>query len=278
MPPGITTARKAGAGTDPSAGRAGPRARRSYEHEAEVIALRRLLDGHRFGTAVDIGGGYGRLSVILTEYADRVTLADPSTAQLRLAEQAFPGGPPFARQLMDPAHLRFADDSTDLVTLFRVLHHLPDPEPELAEAARILRPGGYAVIEVANSVHAARRVGGLLHGRPATQQPVEVRPGRPGQRGSALANTAPAVNHHPGMICAQLATVGLESRRVLSVSNLRHPLAKAVLPQGAMLAFERLAQGPWPLYFGPSVFFLARKEEAFGRAARPAGRDSALRP
>jgi hypothetical protein len=80
------------------------------------------------------------------------------------------------------------------------------------------------------------------------------------------------------MICAQLATVGLESRRVLSVSNLRHPLAKADLPQGAMLAFERLAQGPLgPLYFGPSVFFLARKEEAFGRAARQAGRDSALR-
>jgi SAM-dependent methyltransferase len=263
MSPGTTTARKAGPGNGPPPGPAGPRARRSYEHEAEVIALRRLLDGHRFGIAVDIGGGYGRLSVILTEYADQVILADPSTAQLRLAEQAFPGGPPFARQLMDPAHLRFADDSTDLVTLFRVLHHLPDPEPELAEAARILRPGGYAVIGVANSVHAARRVGGLLHGRPATQQPVEARP---------------AVSHHPGMVCAQLATVGLEYRRVLSVSNLRHPLARAVLPQGAMLAFERLAQGALgPLYFGPSVFLLARKEEAFGRAARPACRDDALR-
>ena len=56
--------------------------------------------------------------MILTEYADRVTLTDPSTAQLRLADQAFPGGPPFARQLMDAAHLRFADDSTDLVTLY----------------------------------------------------------------------------------------------------------------------------------------------------------------
>jgi SAM-dependent methyltransferase len=127
MSPGTITARKTDIYNDPSFDYAKFWARRSYEHEAEVIALRRLLDGHRFGTAVDIGGGYGRLSVILTEYADQVTLTDPSTQQLSLAERVFPGGPPFTRQLMDAAHLRFADDSTDLVTLIRVLHHLPDP-------------------------------------------------------------------------------------------------------------------------------------------------------
>jgi ubiquinone/menaquinone biosynthesis C-methylase UbiE len=274
MSPGTTTARKTDIYNDPSFDYAKFWARRSYEHEAEVIALRRLLDGHRFGTAVDIGGGYGRLSVILTEYADQVTLTDPSTQQLSLAERVFPGGPPFTRQLMDAAHLRFADNSTDLVTLIRVLHHLPDPEPELTELARILRPGGYAIIEVANSVHAARRVGQLLRGQPGTQEPVDARSELSRRRGAA-----PYVNHHPGMICAQLATVGLESRRVLSVSNLRHPLAKAILPQGAMLAIERFAQRPLgPLYFGPSVFFLARKEESFGRAARRGRRpgDAAL--
>jgi SAM-dependent methyltransferase len=260
------TARKTDIYNDPSFDYATFWASRGYEHAAEVIALRRLLDGHQFGTAVDVGGGYGRLSVILAEYADQVILTDPSTQQLSLAEQVFPGGPPFARQLMDAARLRFADDSTDLAMLVRVLHHLPDPEPEIAELARILRPGGYAVIEVANSVHAARRVGGLLRGRPATQDPVDVRSAQSRQRGAA-----PYVNHHPGMICAQLATVGLEVRRVLSVSNLRHPLAKAILPQRAMLAIERIAQRPLGLlYFGPSIFFLARKEESFSRAARQA--------
>jgi SAM-dependent methyltransferase len=194
-----------------------------------------------------------------------VTLTDPSVAQLSLSERVFPDGPPFARQLMDGAHLRFADDSIDLVTLIRVLRHLPDPEPDLAELARILRPGGYAVIGVANSVHAARRIGELLRGRPVTQEPVDVRPAEARRRG------APCLHHHPGLICAQLATVGLEARRVLSVSNLRHPLAKAILPQGVMLLIERLAQRPLgPLYFGPSVFFLARKEESFSHAARPA--------
>jgi SAM-dependent methyltransferase len=267
MSSGTTTAGNTESCKDPAFGHAKFRASGGYEHEAEVIALRRLLDGHRFATAVDIGGGYGRLSVILREYADRVTLTDASTARLGLADQAFPGGPPFDRQLMDASRLRFADDSIDLVALIRVLRHLPDPEPALAEMARILRPGGYAVIEVANSVPAARRIGGLLHGRPSTQEPVEVPSARSRRRGGA-----PCVGHHPGMICAQLATVGLESRRVLSVSNLRHPLAKAILPQRAMLAAERFAQRPLgPLYFGPSVFILARKEESFGRGARRPG-------
>lgn len=267
MSSGITTAKNAESYKDPSLDHAKFRASRGYEHEAEVIALRRLLDGHRFGTAVDIGGGYGRLSLILGEYADRVTVTDASTARLSLADQAFPGGPPFDRQLMDASHLRFADDSIDLAALIRVLRHLPDPEPALAEMARILRPGGYAVIEVANSVHAARRLGGLLRGRPATQEPVEGPSPRSRRRGGA-----PCVSHHPGLICAQLATVGLDSRQVLSVSNLRHPLAKAIFPQGAMLAAERFAQRPLgPLYFGPSVFILARKEESFGRGARRPG-------
>jgi SAM-dependent methyltransferase len=268
MSPGTTTAGKADIYNDPSFDYAQFWAGRAYEHDAEVIALRQLLGGHRFATAVDIGGGYGRLSAVLTDYADQVILTDPSAWQLGLAERLYPGGPPFARRLMDAAHLRFADGSVDLVTLIRVLNHLPDPEPELAELARILRPGGYAVIEVANSVNAARRAGWLLRGRPLTQEPVDVRPPGSRRRGGA-----PSVKHHPGMIAAQLASVGLETRRLLSVSNLGHPLAKAILPRAAMLAVERLAQRPLgPLYFGPSVFFLARREASFTVSARRAYR------
>src|SRR5215472_3441831 len=60
---------------------------RDYEHRAEVMALRRLLRGHRFSHAVDVGGGYGRLSVVLSEFADKVTLVDPSAQQLELSLQ-----------------------------------------------------------------------------------------------------------------------------------------------------------------------------------------------
>ena len=42
---------------------------RGYEHGAEVIAIRRLLNGRRFGHAVDVGGGFRRLSVVLAFFA-----------------------------------------------------------------------------------------------------------------------------------------------------------------------------------------------------------------
>lgn len=225
MSPGITEAGKADLRRDPSVDHTTLGESHGYEHEAEVMAVRRLLDrlltGSRFRTAVDVGGGYGRLSAVLAEYADQVTLVDPSSQKLVLAKHAFPGGLPFRRRRADAAHLGFPDASIDLVALVRVLQHLPDPEPELAELSRILRPGGYAIIEVAKS------------------------------------------HHRPRVIERQLAAVGLRPCEVLSVSNLRHPLAKAVLPQTALMAVERAAQRPLgQLYIGPSVFFLMRKTGA----------------
>jgi ubiquinone/menaquinone biosynthesis C-methylase UbiE len=231
---------------------------RDYEHNAEVIAMRHLLRGRRFGHAVDVGGGFGRLSVILAEYADQVTLVDPSTQQLELSERIFPGHSFIQRKLMDAAHLDFADESVDLVSLIRVLHHLPDPGPEFRELSRILRPGGFAVIEVANSVHAANRVKHLMRGQRISRLPVDLRSAESRQRG-----TAPYFNHHPSTIQYDLSAVGLDVLEVLSVSNLRHPVLKAMVPERAMLAVERAAQQRLArVYFGPSAFFLLRKRGA----------------
>jgi SAM-dependent methyltransferase len=230
---------------------------RDYEHHAEVIALRRLLRGRKFRHAVDIGGGYGRLSVILTGYAERVTLVDPSSQQLELSAQIFPARPALDRCLADAAHLQFGDGAADLVTLIRVLHHLPDPTPEFAEMARILCPGGYAVVEIANAAHFVRRIRNLRSGARTSLAPVDIRSAESRLRGSA-----PYVNHHPRTIARQLGAVGLEIRDVLSVSNMRHPLAKAVLPGAAMLAIERAVQKPLGrCYFGPSTFLLLQKAE-----------------
>jgi predicted RNA methylase len=59
---------------------------REYEHEAEIIALRRLLEGKHFDMAADIGGGFGRLARVLSEHAERVTLIDPSLVQRNLVQ------------------------------------------------------------------------------------------------------------------------------------------------------------------------------------------------
>jgi SAM-dependent methyltransferase len=257
-PGNTTTIRKTDIYNDPAFNYAEFWTGRDYEHNAEVIAVRHLLRGRRFGHAVDIGGGFGRLSVILAEYADQVTLVDPSTQQLELSERIFPGHSFIQRKLMDAAHLDFEDASVDLVSLIRVLHHLPDPGPEFRELSRILRPGGFAVIEVANSVHAANRIKHLLRGQRVSRLPVDLRSAESRERG-----TAPYFNHHPRTVEHDLNAVGLDVLEVLSVSNLRHPALKALVPERAMLAVERAAQQRLArFYFGPSTFFLLRKRGA----------------
>lgn len=223
---------------------------RDYEHQAEVMALRRLLHGRRFAHAVDVGGGYGRLSVVLSEFADKVTLVDPSAQQLELSKGFLAGHPAIDRRQMLAAELDFPDASVDLVTMIRVMHHLPDPGAELAEVSRILRPNGHAIIESANAGHALRRVRSGLRGKRIPVSAVGI-----GSRGSI-----PYVNHHPGVVACQVTVAGLQIRRVLSVSNLRHPLIKKILPQRVMLAAEWAAQeGLAELRFGPSLFFLLQK-------------------
>ena len=229
---------------------------RNYEHQAEVIAIRRLLDGRRFGRAVDVGGGYGRLSVVLSEYADEVTLVDASRQQLELAATFLAGHPRIGMRIMDAAQLSFADDSVDLVAMVRVLHHLPDPARELAEIARILRPGGTAVIEMANVAHALNRLRHIARREPLPLTPLDIR-SEEVRKGGGI----PFVNHHPTTIGSQFVAAGLSTERVLSVSNLRHPLIKKALPTRAILVAERAAQARLArIQFGPSLFFLLRKQ------------------
>jgi SAM-dependent methyltransferase len=214
-----------------------------------------LLEGRRFRRAVDVGGGYGRLSVVVKEFAERVTLAEPSASQLEVAADYLAQHPGIDRQLTDAASLDFPDASVDLVVMVRVMHHLPDPCAELAEAARVLAPGGLMVLEVANYGHALNWLKHRIRGNPLPRDPVDVR-SSPERGGESI----PFVNHNPRLVTRQLAAAGLRVERSLSVSNLRSEALKRIAPRAVLTAAERLLQ---PLLarveFGPSVFFLVRK-------------------
>jgi SAM-dependent methyltransferase len=228
---------------------------RNYEHEAEVMAVRRLLRGRTFERAVDVGGGYGRLSVVLADFAGQVTLVDSSRQQLDLGAKFLCGHPRITRRLMDASALQFPAESADLVSMIRVLHHLPDPAPELREVHRILRPGGYALIEVANLAHAVNRVRYAVRGQPIPRRPVDIRSAALRTEGSI-----PFVNHHPDTVIALLRSTGLRLEALLSVSNLRHRALTRWVPRQTLLAVERALQDRCaPLYFGPSMFLLLRK-------------------
>jgi SAM-dependent methyltransferase len=234
---------------------------RGYEHHAEVMAIRRLLQGRWFARAVDVGGGFGRLSIVLAEFADEVTLTDSSRQQLELSRRFLAHHPHVTGRLMTAAELDFPADSVGLVAMVRVMHHLPEPAAALAEIARVLRPGGCAVIEVANSAHAVNRARAL-----ARREPIPAAARDAGSR-----DGIPYVNHHPDTVVRQFRAAGLEVRRKLSVSNFRHPLAKRLVPAKALLAAERLAQESLAgAGFGPSLMFLLEKQAA-GRWAGQTG-------
>ena len=228
---------------------------REYEDAAERIAFKRLLKDKHFKHAVDVGGGYGRLCIFLEKYADKVTLAEPSQQQLDIAKDFLKGHKNIDRKLLQAADLKFPDGSIDLVTIVRILHHIPDPVAEFKEIARVLSDDGYFVMEFANYTHFRNRLKFALKGKKFPEKPVDIR-----SKENQNENELPFVNHNPKTVIKQLAHAGLRVEKTLSVSNLRSPGLKKVMPKGMMLALEKAMQKPLAgMYFGPSTFFLVRK-------------------
>lgn len=227
---------------------------RDYENAAEHIAIRRLLKGHRYRKAADIGGGFGRLCILLRTFADQVTLAEPAASQLEAAKKVLDGTDILQVQ-MQADDLKFADGELDLVTMVRVMHHLPEPSAEFAEISRVLAPGGTAIIEVANYGHFKNRRRHKKEGIALPIEPVSIRTVKADEP-----DAIPFVNHNIDTVLAQLAAAGLTLERKLSVSNLRSERLKRTLPKGAMLAIERATQMRLArTNFGPSIFLKLRK-------------------
>jgi ubiquinone/menaquinone biosynthesis C-methylase UbiE len=100
------------------------------------------------GQALEIGSGSGAMAAqLLRQFPElRLTATDydddmVGTAARRLA--AF--GERGRAQRVDAAALPFADGQFDAVLSFAMLHHVVDWERAVAEAVRVLRPGGHLV-------------------------------------------------------------------------------------------------------------------------------------
>ncbi len=228
---------------------------RDYENAAEVMALKRLLKGKHFHNAVDIGGGYGRLCVLLSSYADHVTLAEPSQQQLDIAADYLKDYPDIERRLVQANDMPWKDGSIDLITMIRVMHHLPNPAPEFKEIRRVLSADGIFILEIANYTHFQNRLKQMAKFKRFGPEPVDIRSAE-----HRSESEIPFVNHNPKTVIKQLAHAGLKVERTLSVSNLRSPALKKIMPVKAMLALEKPMQASLAkTYFGPSTFFLVRK-------------------
>ncbi|HYI47771.1 MAG TPA: metalloregulator ArsR/SmtB family transcription factor [Allosphingosinicella sp.] len=117
--------------------------------ESEVeAAIARALAGARIGRLVDIGTGTGRMIELFAPGAEQALGIDRSPEMLRLARAKL------AEAGLDAAELRQGDmyslpleaEAADTVIIHQVLHYAQNPAAAVAEAARLLSPGGRLLI------------------------------------------------------------------------------------------------------------------------------------
>jgi ArsR family transcriptional regulator len=95
---------------------------------------------------VDLGCGAGNVTKLLRERwpSARIIGVDGSAAMLAAAQDAVPANVDLRQGALEA--LPIGDGEVDLALLVLVLHHAPDPARVLAEAARVLKPGGRLVV------------------------------------------------------------------------------------------------------------------------------------
>lgn len=95
------------------------------------------------GRALDAACGTGRHAAHLVELGHQVVGVDATAAMLAVARKKL-STVDFRKGTLEALPLQ--DNSVDLVTCALSLSHVPDLRPVMAEFARVLRPGGQAVL------------------------------------------------------------------------------------------------------------------------------------
>lgn len=118
------------------------------EDRALHRALVELTVSHPLGDLLDIGCGQGRLLKLLASRANRVVGVDtdPDARRLARADMLLAGLPNCTLRQGDMSSLPFGDQEFDTVILDDVLSAAVRPETALAEAMRLLRPGGRVLL------------------------------------------------------------------------------------------------------------------------------------
>ncbi|MFF9624156.1 methyltransferase domain-containing protein [Streptomyces griseosporeus] len=102
-----------------------------------------MLGARPGDTVVDVGCGTGRAVAELTERGITAVGVDADAAMVADARERWPG----ARfRVADAERLPVADGSAAGYRADKVFHELADPRAALAEARRVLAPGGRAVL------------------------------------------------------------------------------------------------------------------------------------
>ncbi|HEX9030777.1 MAG TPA: class I SAM-dependent methyltransferase [Streptosporangiaceae bacterium] len=192
-----------------------------FERTTEIIA--RYLPGAP-AVVADIGGGPGRYSLWLAGHGYQVEHRDLMPLHVaQLAAEVPPGGA-VSTLVADARDLDLAEGSADAVLLLGPLYHLrhrADRLAALAEARRIVRPGG-PVFAAAIS-RWAPRLDGELRQRLYLDFPVAREVSLCAERTGRLAPLRDggfsAYCHRPGQLRAEVRAAGLDVADLVSVEG-----------------------------------------------------------
>lgn len=119
----------------------------THAQGADLIHIAAMAAGCRPAHALDLGCGGGHVAYAVAPHAARVTACDLSADMLAAveAESARRGFAHIATVRAAAEALPFADGAFDFLACRFSAHHWRDVPRGLAEARRVLRPGGMAV-------------------------------------------------------------------------------------------------------------------------------------
>ncbi len=111
---------------------------------AELAAFPALLGGSAI--VADLGCGTGQLAGAVAPFVDRVVAVDESRSMLEAARRRLEGHANIELRQGDLERLPIDDRSVDVALVVLALHHVVEPERVLAEARRVLAPGGRLLV------------------------------------------------------------------------------------------------------------------------------------
>ncbi|MGI2260158.1 class I SAM-dependent methyltransferase [Shewanella sp. GXUN23E] len=100
-------------------------------------------------SALEIGCGFGQGVELIKRHLGgrRIVAIDLDEEQVAFVSRKYINDPGIEVLMADATALPFADNRFDLVCNFAVFHHIVDWQHAVAEVFRVLRPGGYFLLE-----------------------------------------------------------------------------------------------------------------------------------
>ncbi len=110
----------------------------------DLLGLLNLLDAS--WVVGDLGCGTGSIASTLAPFVDQVIAVDASAEMLEMASRNVEGAPNVQLRSGDLEQLPIENETLDIAILFLVLQYTASPKAVLAEAQRVLKPGGRLVV------------------------------------------------------------------------------------------------------------------------------------